>query len=300
MDTTKWLKKFDETLVQKELKMSWREFKDRSVIITGASSGIGRELAIRLAKGGANLVIAARDAQRLDELAQECRQYGSQAISVATDVADENQCRALVERTANEFHRLDMLINCAGIGLASPFEALPDLKLFQHLVQVNFFGSVYCIYYALPFLKSTQGRIVNVNSLAGKLAIPFNTSYVASKAAMIGFSNSLRMELRNTGVSVTVICPYWVVTEFQERAMNQYGEPRGQKGRALHTPRMMSAGQCAEIILTSAHRRRREILMGPGKIGLWLSLIAPNWMDKLIIRAVMEPAIRRVSRESND
>jgi short-subunit dehydrogenase len=269
------------------------DFKDQFVLITGASSGIGRALAVRLARQGAHLGLAARDAERLAQLADECRQHGGLAVPIPTDVADESHCKALVEQTAGQFPRLDMLINNAGAGLGGRFEHLPDLELFHYLVQVNFYGAVYCMYHALPLLKTARGRIVNVTSMGGKLAIPFNTSYVASKAALIGFSNSLRMELRKSGVSVTVVCPYWVVTEFHERFMNSHGEPAGPEGRRFYTPRMMSADRCAEIILKAAARRKREILMGPGKLGMWLSLIAPNLLDSLIIRTVIEPAIRR-------
>ncbi len=271
-------------------------FMNKAVIITGASSGIGKALALRLANESAWLALAARDAERLEALALECRQRGAKAIAVPTDVATEVQCKALVDRTCGEYGRLDMLINNAGIAVGSRLEDLADLHLFKQVVDVNFYGMVYITYYALPHLRETKGSIVNVASLGGKLAIPFNTSYVASKFAMVGFSDSLRMELAGAGVSVTVICPYWVVTEFHERFMNKDGRPRGPSGRAIYTKRMMTADRCAQIILDAARRRKREIVMRPGLLALWLHLIAPGLVDKLTMKMFLGPAIQRASK----
>ena len=182
--------------------MKTTTFKDQVVIVTGASSGIGRALALQLASEGACLSLAARNAERLEKLAQECDELGGQAIPVPTDVADQAQCHRLIDATVQQFGRIDMLVNNAGITLVGKFEQLPDLELFQQVMAVNFNGLVGCTYYALPYLQDTAGRIVNVSSLGGKLAIPYNTSYIASKFAVTGFSDSLRMELRKEGVSV--------------------------------------------------------------------------------------------------
>lgn len=271
-------------------------FQDQAVIVTGASSGIGRALALRLAVQGACVAVASRNAERLEALAQECRQRGGKAIAVTTDVSDEVQCRTLIERTREVYGRLDMLVNNAGIGVGSKLEDLPDLHLFKRVVDVNFYGVVYCTYYAMPHLKETLGRIVNISSLGGKLAIPFNSSYNASKFAVHGFSDSLRMELAKSGISVTVVCPYWVVTEFHEHFMNKEGKPAGPSGRGIYTKKMMTADQCAQIILRAAYRRKREVLMWPGSLAVWLKLVAPGLVDKLVVEAFLRPAVSRVSR----
>jgi short-subunit dehydrogenase len=112
---------------------------------------------------------------------------------------------------------------------------------------------------------------------------------------MHGFSDSLRMELNAAGVSVTVICPYWVVTEFHERQVDRFGKPVGPRGRDIYTNRMMTADQCAQIILKAADRRRHEVLMGPGWFGVWMKMIAPGLMDQLIIKAVLEPILKRTA-----
>jgi len=171
-------------------------YQDKVVIITGASAGIGKALALQLAARGAKVVIAARLLERLEELAAECRTLGSEVLAIQTDVTDEGQCKALIEKTVTKFGRLDVLINNAGLAATALFEDFPDLKVFYHTMSVNFNGAMNCTYYALPFLKQTKGRIVNISSLGGKVSIPYNTLYCASKFAMHGFSDSLRTELK--------------------------------------------------------------------------------------------------------
>ena len=128
--------------------------------------------------------------------------------------------------------------------------------------------------------------------------MPYNTSYVASKFAVNGFSDSLRMELKKTGVSVITICPYWVATEFHERYLDKDGQPKGPSGRAIYTEKTMTADQCAQIILRAARRRRRQVVMRPGTVGLWLKLIFPGLVDRLTISKFLRPAIERVSPDS--
>ncbi|MCL7453625.1 MAG: SDR family oxidoreductase [Anaerolineae bacterium] len=276
--------------------MSDKPYQDKSVIVTGASSGIGRALALRLADQGAWIELAARDAQRLDVLAAECCQRGGKAIAVPTDVTDEAQCKVLIERAVAEFGRLDVLINNAGIGATGLLEELPDLTLFKRVMDVNFFGTLHCTYYAVKHLKQTQGRLVNISSMAGKSPLPYNSNYNASKYAVHGFSDSLRMELAQAGVSVTLICPYWVVTEFHERLMDKNGTPRGPQGRAVYNQKTMTADQCAAITLKAAARRKREVLMGPGWTAVWLRIIAPGLADKITIEMVLKPVVRRAKK----
>jgi short-subunit dehydrogenase len=268
--------------------------REKTVIVTGASSGIGNALALRLADEGAWLALAARNAQRLELAAVECQKRGGKAIAIPTDVADESRCRTLIHQTREMYGRIDMVVNNAGMDVISKLQDLPDLHLFKQVIDVNFYGTVYCTYYALPFLKETRGRIVNISSLGGMLAIPSNTSYTASKFAVIGLSDSLRMELKNSGISVTVICPSWVVTEFHERYLDKDGQPKGHSGRAIYTKKMMTADRCAQIILKAAKQRKRQVVMRPGSLGMWLKLIAPGLVDRVII-SFLRPAVKRVS-----
>ncbi len=160
-------------------------------------------------------------------------------------------------------------------------------------MDVNFYGAVHCTYYAVPFLKQRLGRVVGVSSLGGKAPLPYNTPYCASKYALHGFYDALRMELAPHGVSCTVVCPWWVSTEFHEAQLDRNGSPRGPRGRAYYTRNTMSADRCAQIILAAAWRRRREVLMGPGLLAVWLKLLAPGFLDWLTIKIFLEPVIRR-------
>ncbi len=270
-------------------------FRGKAVIITGASSGIGKALALQLAGAGASVALAARNAERLEALVGECRSLGGKAEAIPTDVADEAQCRAFVSRAKEAFGWIDMLINNAGMSVVAKLEEMTDLRLFHYVMDVNFFGALSCCYYALPHLLETKGRIVNVSSLGGLLTLPYNSSYCASKFALQGFSDSLRMELSGSGVSVTVISPYWVVTEFHENYLDKDGKPKGPSGRAIYTEKMMTAGKCAEIILDAARHRKREVLMGPGRMGVLLRWIAPGFMDKITIDAFLRPMVKRIS-----
>jgi short-subunit dehydrogenase len=269
-------------------------FHDQVVIVTGASAGIGKSLALMLASQCAKVVIAARRGERLEEIAEQCHIFCGEVTVVPTDVSAEAQCKALIDKTIATYGRLDMLINNAGLAASALFDDYRDLCLFKKTMDVNFYGAVYCTYYALPHLKQTWGRIVAISSLGGKTAIPYNTPYCSSKYAMHGFYDALRMELRPHGVSCTVVCPWWVATEFHESQLDRDGLPRGERGRAYYTKRTMTSDRCAQIVLEAAFRRRREVLMGPGVPAVWLKALAPGLLDWLTFKAFLEPAIRRL------
>ncbi|HID37956.1 MAG TPA: SDR family oxidoreductase [Calditrichaeota bacterium] len=255
------------------------------VIITGASAGIGKELALQLAKQGAWLSLGARNAGRLEEVAKECRQLGAKALVVPTDVAEKEQCLLLIEKTVQEYGRIDTLVNNAGITMWALFEDVKDLALLERIMQVNFFGSVYCTYYALPHLKKSRGRIVGVASLTGKTGVPTRTVYSASKHAMAGFFDSLRIELAGSGVSVTLIFPGFVSTDIRERAINGEGKPLEES--PLPENEMMPVERCVNIIVRAMQERKREVVMtARGKIGIWLKLIAPGLVDNIASKAI--------------
>ena len=272
-------------------------FRDQVAIVTGASSGIGRALALQLAGQGAKVALAARRAELLEEVAAACRQAGGEALAVPTDVADEAQCKALVEKTIERFGRLDLLVDNAGLTVIARLEDYADLGLFKHVMDVNFYGAVYCTYYALPHLVRSRGRIVAVSSLGGKAPAPYNSPYIASKFAMHGFFDSLRIEMVKYGVSVTIVCPYWVVTGFHEAQLDKDGVPRGPRGRAIYTEKMMSADRCAAITLQAAEKRQREVLMGPARLVAWLKLLAPGLIDRYVI-AFLKAAVRREQKNT--
>lgn len=265
--------------------MTDRPFRDNAVVLTGASRGIGRELALQLAHQGALLTLAARDAAALGEVAAECRRRGGQAIAVPTDVADEAACRALVERAVAEHGRLDTLLLNAGISMWARFEEMATLAPLEEIMQVNFFGSVYPTYHALPHLRESRGRIVGVASLTGKTGVPTRSGYAASKHAMAGFFDTLRIELAGSGVTVTMAYPDFVATEIRQRAYGPDGRPLGAS--PVEEGKVMPADECARLVLRAAARRRREVVMGlRGKVGLWIKLVAPGLIDRIARRAI--------------
>lgn len=279
--------------------MSDSVFRDQVVIVTGASSGIGRELAYQLADQGAKLALAARDTARLEEVAAMCRTRGGEALPVPTDVADETACQRLIEHTCEQYGRLDMLVNNAGIGQTAKLEDLTSLDIFRRVIDVNLMGCVYCTYYALPHLKETQGRLLVISSQAGKFPLPFNASYIASKHAVQGFYDSLRMELAPAGVTVTLILPGWVATEFHERTPGADGSLRwGQKARKMYTKRTMTAERAARIAINAAAKRRREVAFGPVGLGVLFRMIAPGLMDRLIM-GYLRRSFRPIKRDQH-
>lgn len=261
--------------------MKKHTFLENVIIITGASFGIGKHLALKLAEQGAWLSLAARSIEHLEEVAKECHQLGGKAIIIPTDVADQAQCKNLVERTVEKYGRIDTLINNAGFGLASRFDELHDLKIFEQIIRVNFLGSVYCTHYALPYLKESNGRLVGICSLRGKFPSATADGYGASKHAMAEFFESLRIELADSGVSVTIIYPNWVSTGISKRAIRPDGNPTGEI--SIHEKNAMSVVTCSQIIVEAVTKRKREVIMTlEGKAGLWLQLIAPKIFDQII------------------
>ena len=265
--------------------MNKASFRENVVVITGASSGIGRELAFQLADQGAWLSLAARNAERLEAAAAQCRERGGKALVVPTDVSQQSQCRNLIERTVAEYHRIDTLINNAGITMWARFEEIQDLSLLEWIIQVNYLGSLYCTYYALPYLKQTKGRIVGVSSLTGKTGVPTRSGYAASKHAMAGFFDSLRIELADDGVSVTMIYPGFVATEARKRALGPDGKPLGES--PVRESEIMTVETCARLIVQATARRKRELVMtSRGKLGQWMKLIAPGLVDDIARKAI--------------
>jgi NAD(P)-dependent dehydrogenase (short-subunit alcohol dehydrogenase family) len=265
--------------------MAENPFADQSVLITGASRGIGREMALQLAGQGALLTLAARASDSLDATTAECREHGARVLPVRTDVAVQEECRKLVESAVAAHGRLDTLICNAGITMWALFEEIDDLSMFERLMRVNYLGSVYCTHYALAHLKESRGRIVGVASLTAKTGVPTRSGYAASKHAMAGFFDTLRIELADAGVSVTMAYPDFVATDVRKRAFGPDGKPLGTS--PVHEDKVMPADVCARLVLEAAAARKREIVMSRrGRLGQWLKLLAPGLIDRLARRAI--------------
>lgn len=258
-------------------------FRDNVVILTGASYGVGRQLAFDLAREGAWLVLASRSPGPLAEVASQCMRLGGRALVVPTDISDLSQCQNLIAAAVDEYGRIDTLINNAGIGTVAKFAEHEDLALFEKVFRVNFFGSVYCTHFALPYLRRTRGRLVGVSSLRGLYPSAIADAYGPSKHAMVGFFDSLRIELQGSGVSVTMIYPGWVKSGITSRALNADSTPLGAP--SSHEVNAMSVDVCARIVRRAiASRKRQVVLTLQGKIGLWLKLVLPGLVDVIVSR----------------
>jgi short-subunit dehydrogenase len=260
-------------------------YAGRVVVVTGASQGIGKALCLVLAAQRPKLVLAARDAAALEIVAVECRARGAETLVVPTDVGDEAACRALVERAVARFGGVDVLVNNAGMGMLALFADVSDLSLYERLMRVNYLGSVYPTFYALPHLRRTRGQIVAVSSLAGLNGVPLRTAYAATKHAQMGFFDSLRIELRDTGVSVTVIAPYFVQSEIRKRSPGPDG--RTVEAYTVKEAEIMSAEECARLMVRAMEKRERMLVMSlKGKLGRWAKLLAPRFVDRMAAEAV--------------
>jgi short-subunit dehydrogenase len=256
-----------------------------SIIVTGASQGIGKAVCLHLAAKRVRLTLAARDAEALEQVAAAVRQRGGEALAVPTDVSQPADCERLVSQAIAGWGRLDALINNAGISMNARFDEVTDIHLFEHLMRVNYLGYVYPTWYALPELKRTKGRLIAVSSLAGITGVPNHTGYSATKHAIFGFFDTLRIELAGSGVSVTVVAPDFVQSEIHRRSAGPDGRPVGQS--PLQESKIMTADQCAaQIVAATEKRQRLRILSLRGRLGRYVRLVAPNLIDAIAVRAV--------------
>lgn len=259
------------------------KLNDKVVIITGASSGIGKALAIEFASRGANLVLAARQYVALCELTESLiKQYNIQAVAVQCDVSNEEDCSHLIKQTILTFNRIDVLVNNAGISMRALFKDV-DIKVLKTLMDVNLWGTVYCTKYALPHIQKTQGSIVGVSSIAGYKGLPGRTGYSASKFAMNGFLDALRIENLKTGVHVLTACPGFTASNIRNTALAKDGSQQGES--TLEEDKMMTAEEVAKRIVDGVESRSRALIMTrQGKLTVAISKFFPAWLDKLVYK----------------
>jgi len=258
---------------------------NKIVLISGASEGIGRALALALAASGAHLALNARNAARLAETAHECAARGAEVLALPGDVTRAPDCAMLIERTLERFGGLDVLVNNAGITMWARFDSISDLSVFETVLRVNYLGAVYLTAAALPHLKRSRGLLVAIASMAGLTGVPERTAYAASKHALVGFFESLRVELRGSGVAVTIVAPDFVASQIHRRALGPDGQPLGTS--PLHEPHLMTAADCAALIVRAMRRRQRLALTSlRGRVARWARLIVPRAVDALAARAI--------------
>jgi short-subunit dehydrogenase len=262
-------------------------YAGRSIVLTGASSGIGRALALALAEQRPKLLLVARDEARLREVASECERRGAAAAVLAADLTREDAAARVVDAAASAYGGIDVLVNNAGSGMMARFDELTDLAVFESLMRVNYLACVYLTHRALPHLKASRGQVVVMASLAGLTGVPTRTAYAASKHAVIGFFDSLRVELAGSGVDVTVIAPDFVDSEIHRRSIGADGRPLGKS--PMQEAKIMSAEECAALTVRAMERRQRlAVLSARGRWGRIVRVFAPGLIDRIAARAVRE------------
>lgn len=252
-------------------------FKGKVIIITGASSGIGLASSVYFAKKGARLVLAARSYEKLIKLTESFPK-DCETLCVKTDVSKEDDCKNLIDKTIERFGSIDVLVNNAGISMRALFEEL-DLSVIKSLMDTNFYGTVYCTKYALPYLLKSKGSVVGVISTAGYVGLPARTGYSASKFAIRGFLETLRVEHLYDGLHVMVFAPGFTASNIRNVALTANGVPQGKTPR--NEGRMMSADRVAERLAFGLKHRKKQMLLTPlGKVTVWMRNYFPNIADK--------------------
>ena len=253
-------------------------FKDKVVVVTGGTDGIGRALVEELIKDGAKVSTCGRNHDKLYRLQTE---FASAALhTMVADVSSENDCRRFIEMTAKIYGGVDVLINNAGISMRAELQDA-SVEVIRKVMDINFFGSVYCTKYALPSVIERKGTIVGVSSIAGYRGLPGRSGYSASKYALQGWLEAIRTELLDSGVNVMWVCPGFTTSNIRNAALNKEGEAQGES--PLDEDKMMTAQECAKRILSAIEKRKRTIVMTfQGKQTVFLNKFFPSLADKFV------------------
>jgi short-subunit dehydrogenase len=252
------------------------QFKDKVVVVTGGSDGIGKALVEALLQQGAKVATCGRHHDKLYRLQTDYPSYPLHVM--VTDVANENDCRRFIDSTIKMFGGIDVLINNAGISMRSELKDA-SVDVLRRVMDINFFGAVYCTRFALDSLIERKGVIVGVSSIAGYRGLPGRSGYSASKFALQGWLESVRTELLETGVHVMWVCPGFTTSNIRNAALNNRGEAQGES--PMDEGKMMSAEECARIILHAIVKRKRTVVMTfTGKRTVFMNKFFPGLADK--------------------
>ena len=255
-----------------------KSLKDKVVVITGASSGIGAAMGREYAAAGARVVLGARSEEKLREAAEAIRAKGGKAAYCPVDVTKPEECKALIDTAVREFGGIDVLICNAGISMRAIFDDC-ELEVLHRLMDVNFWGTVNCCKYALPYIQQSHGSIVGISSVAGLHGLPGRTGYSASKYAMTGFLETLRIENLKKGIHVMIACPGFTASNVRFSALTADGSQQGATPR--NEQKMMTPEQVAHIVERGIRRRKRLCLMEiEGRATHFVKKFAPAFLDK--------------------
>ncbi|MBC8345918.1 MAG: SDR family oxidoreductase [Candidatus Marinimicrobia bacterium] len=258
----------------------------KTFIVTGASSGIGKVLSKKLATKGAQIICASRNLDNLNRVVEEIKIQGGTAISVQTDITQMDQCQLLVEKTINHYGKLDALVLNAGISMWTPFESLKDVSFFRQLMETNYMGAVHCCHAALPFLKSSNGLIVNCSTGQALMGFPNHTGYAASKHALRGFLASLDIEMKGEIQFLDVIMGWIRGTGLRENAFGPNGQKLGETKRN-HTSQSVPLIECVQAIVSGIENDKKVIYI-PKKLRLvpFFNVFFKGLLNRKVAKAV--------------
>jgi dehydrogenase/reductase SDR family member 7B len=260
--------------------------KNKTVVITGGSSGIGKALAIRYAKAGANVVITGRNSNNLIATGQELNKYSTVWHTIVSDVSIYSDCEKMIEEVIKKFGSIDVLVNNAGLSMRASFTET-NIEVLKKLMDVNFWGTVYCTKFALPHLIKSKGSLVGISSIAGKKGLPGRTGYSASKFAIEGFLETIRIEHLKDNLHVLIARPGFTASAIRTSSLMANGEPQKESPRTEEE--MMSADSVAEKIYNAIqHRRRDLVLTFTGKLTVFFNKFIPRIMDRLVYQHMAE------------
>jgi uncharacterized protein len=251
------------------------DFKNKVVLITGASSGIGKQTAIEFAKLGSNIILVARKKDKLEQVENQLKQFHVTTLVCTCDISKKDQVQSMSKIVLEKFNSIDILVNNAGFAIYGSVSEL-SINEIESQMETNYFGTIYCIKFFLPsMLKKKSGHIVNVASVAASFGLPGIASYCASKFAMLGFSEGLKHELSGTGVGLTVVSPIMVKTEF-------FDHPSFEK-MPKYSPTSLSPKTVAKAIVKAANSSRLEIIT-PSivRIAVWLKHTFPYLINPIL------------------
>jgi short-subunit dehydrogenase len=253
-------------------------FSDKVAVVTGGSDGIGKALVQLLLTNGAKVATCGRNYDKLYQL--KSFHPNNDLFIQTADVSKEADCKKFIDDVINAYGRIDILINNAGISMRAEV-AETDLDTIKKVMEINFWGTVYCSKFALPSILASKGTIVGVSSIAGFRGLPGRSGYSASKAAVNSFLEVLRTELLDSGVNVMWVCPGFTTSNIRNAALNKDASPQGET--PMDEGSMMSAGECAKHILQAIEKRRRTLVLTfTGKRAIFMNRFFPSLADKMV------------------
>ena len=263
------------------------DLKNKTFIITGASSGIGRNLAVSLSKKNANVVLASRQEEKLQNIYEEISSFGGSALVVVTDITIKDDCDNLIKLVKKKYNNIDGLILNAGISMWAPFEKISDISFFNNLINVNYMGAVHCVYASLPSLKKTNGIIVSCSTAQSIIGFNNHSGYVASKHALHGFLDTIEMELQGEIKFLEVILGWIRGTNLRENAFGPSGKKLG-KSKRKHSENSVDLNYCVNQIIKGIEINKKRLYI-PKKLFFipFLDLFFPNYIRKKILKAVI-------------